>query len=172
MTLMLSPIPLQRFTTSAGVVYNADQYGVIVNVATAQDVTDLVSAGCARLNPPPTDLLFSKTGANFNSTADQILTPTFNGKVRVKRIVVLNTSVNGMSTAVGGVYTAASKGGSAIVANTQIYTGLTNALTALELTLALPNLVLAAGTSLYFSLTTPQGATATADIYCYGDVYP
>jgi hypothetical protein len=171
MSIMLAPTPLQKFTTSAGVVYTADQYGIIVNVTSTSDRTDLVAAGCAILNPPPTDLLFTKTGANFNTTADQQLSPTFLGKYRVKRIVVLNTSVNGMSTAAGGVYTAASKGGSAIVAAGQVYTGLTNALTALELTLALPNLVLASGTPLYLSLTTPQGAPATADVYVYGDVY-
>jgi hypothetical protein len=76
-----------------------------------------------------------------------------------------------MSTAVGGVYTAASKGGSALVANTQAYTGLTNALTALDLTLALPNLILAAGTPLYLSLTTAQGAAATVDLAVFGQVF-
>jgi hypothetical protein len=171
-TLMLAPVAGRTHVTNSGTAYLADSNGVIANVATPADVSDLVDAGCAILNPPPTDLIFTLKAANFNTTADQILTPAFNGKFRIKRIVVLNTSVSGMSTAVGGFYTAASKGGSGIIANTQVYTGLTNAATALELTLALPNLVLDAGTSLYFSLTTAHGSAATADIYVYGDVYP
>lgn len=171
MALMLSPITGKSFTASSGNIYTANDKGVIYDVLSEADVRDLVAMGCAKLSPPPTDLLFKLEGANFNVTTDQILTPSFNGKFRIKRIVVLNTSVNGMSTAVGGFYTGAGKSGTTIVANTQVYTGLTNAATAIELTLAAASAVLAAGTSLYLSLTTPQGAAATADIYVYGDVY-
>ncbi len=173
MSMMLSSIPNRSFTVSSGNVYVADQYGVIQNVQTPNDQQDLISAGCAVLTPPPTDLLGSLLGANFNVTTDQKITFPLasNSKYRIRRITACNTTVNGMSTAVGGLYTAASKGGSAIVANTQVYTGLTNALTALDLTLALPNLILPAGTPLFFSLTTPQGAAALADLYVYGDVY-
>lgn len=172
-TVMLSPIANRTFVTSSGTVYVADSNGLIVSsTMTAQDVTDLKSAGCYQLTPPPTDQIGTLIGANFNVTTDQAINLTINVKYRPKRIIVLNTSVPGMSTAAGGIYTAASKGGSQIVASTQIYTGLTNALTALELTLNLPNLVLVAGTPLFLSLTTPQGAPATADIYVRGDTYP
>lgn len=170
-SLMLAPAANATYVTTSGQAYLSNGYGVINNIQTTQDQTDLVAAGCAILSPPPTDLLFTLRAANFNATTDQILTPTFNGKFRVRRIVVINTSLNGMSTAVGGFYTATSKGGSAIVAAGQVYTGLTNALTALELTLALPNLAFVAGTPLYFALTSAQGAAATADIYVSGDVY-
>ncbi len=174
MSMMLSPVAAKTFVVSSGNVYVADQYGVIQNVNTAQDVLDLQDAGCAVLTPPPTDLLGSLLLANFNTVNDQIITFPLasNIKFRVRRIVACNTTVNGMSTAAGGFYTAASKGGSAIVAAGQVYTGLTNPLTALEPTIALPNLILPAGTPLYLSLTTPQGATAKADIYVYGDTYP
>jgi hypothetical protein len=178
MSMMLSPVPSRTIVVSSGNVYVADQYGVIQNVGTPADQADLIDAGCAVLTPPPTDLLGSLLSANFNvggagAIGDQIITfPLANNvKYRIRRITVCNTTVNGMSTAVGGLYTAAAKAGSAIVANSQVYTGLTNALTALDLTLALPNLILAAGTPLYFSLTTPQGAPARADLYVYGDVY-
>ena len=170
-SLMLAPAANTTYVTTSGQAYLSNGYAVINNIQTTQDRTDLIAAGCAILTPPPTDLLFTLRSASFNLTTDQILTPTFNGKFRVKRIVVINTSLSGMSTAAGGFYTAASKGGSAIVPAGQAYTGLTNALTALELTLALPNLAFVAGTPLYFSLTTAQGATAIADIYVYGDVY-
>jgi hypothetical protein len=171
-TVILSPIANRTFVTTTGAVYIADSNGLIVSTTiTSQEVTDLKAAGCSVLTPPPTDLIGYIKSANFNATADQAVNLLINAKYRIRRITALNTSVNGMSTAVGGVYTAAAKGGSAIVANTQAYTGLTNALTALDLTLALPNLVLAAGTPLYLSLTTAQGAPATADIAVYGDTF-
>ncbi len=134
-------------------------------------MASLQAAGVSVLTPPPTDLIGSLRTADFNVTSDQLIALTINAKYRVRRISVLATTVNGMSTAAGGVYTATAKGGSAIVAAGQAYTGLTNALTALDLTLALPNLVLVAGTPLYFSLTTGQGAAAHADIFVYGDTF-
>lgn len=170
MALMLSPIPGKAFSTSTGSVYTADQYGIIPNVGSSQDVTDLRAAGCSLLSPPPTDLLFTLKSANMNITTDQLMTATFSGKYRVKRYVVTNASIS-LDTAVGGIYPAASKGGTAQVANTQVYSALTTALKALELTLNNASAVLAAATPLYFALTTPQGAAATADIYAYGDVY-
>jgi hypothetical protein len=173
MSIMLSSVPNRSIVVSSGNVYVADQYGIITNVGTPNDQQDLINAGCAVLTPPPTDLLGQLLQADFNSVTDHIITFPLAGniKYRIRRITVNNTTVNGMSTAVGGFYTAAAKAGTAIVANTQIYTGLTNALTALDLTLAAPNLILPAGTPLYFSLTTPQGAAAKADIYVYGDTY-
>jgi subtilisin family serine protease len=173
-SILLSPSPNQTIVCTSGAAYTSDQNGIITGVSSSSDVTDLVSAGCAVLSPPPTNLLFSKLGANFNSTGDQILTPTFKGaSFRITKIVVVNTSVNGMATAAGGVYTAASKatGQGVLVAAGQVYTGLTNPQTALELTLALPSLILSAGTSIYFSLTTGHGSAATADIYVFGEVY-
>jgi hypothetical protein len=170
MTLMLSPLANKTFVTSAGVVYVADTNAVIANVATPADVADLVTAGCAVLQPPPTDLLFTLKSANMNSTADQILIPTFQGKFRIKRIVITNASIS-LDTAAGGFYPAASKGGTAVVAAGQVYSALTAATKALEATLNNASAVLAAGTSIYLSLTTGQGAAAIADVYVYGDVY-
>src|ERR1700733_8725220 len=77
MTLMLSPVPGRIYVVSSGAVYNSDQTtGIIVNVVTVQDVSDLIAAGCAVVNPPPTDVLFTLKAANFNSTADQLLVPS------------------------------------------------------------------------------------------------
>lgn len=173
MSMMLSVIPARTFVVSSGNVYVADQFGVIQNVSTSADQQDLIDAGCAVLTPTPTNLLGKLLQADFNVVTDQPITFPLasNVKYRITKITVLNTTVNGMGTAAGGLYTGAGKTGSAIVAAGQVYTGLTNPLTALNLTLALPNLVLAAGTLLYFSLTTPQGAAAKADIYVYGDTY-
>lgn len=171
-SLMLAPLPNSNYVaTNSGTVYRSDANGVISNILTTDDQADLQNAGCVILAPPPTNLLFRLLAADFNVTTDQPFIPTFNAKYRITKITAENTTVNGMATAAGGVYTAASKGGSAIVANTQVYTGLTNALTALDLTLALPNLILVSGTPLYFSLTTPHGSAAAADLYVWGDTY-
>ena len=147
---------------------------VIANVSSDPDISDLQNAGCVVLSPPPTNLIAKLLQANFNSTGDQLIPLTFKGaNFRITKITVVNTSVPGMSTAQGGVYSAAAKatGQGIIVAAGQAYTGLTNAVTALDLTLALPNLVLTAGTFLYLSLTAAQGAVATADVYVYGEVF-
>lgn len=108
----------------------------------------------------------SLRSANMNSTADQTVTvPTWIGKYTIRAITFTNCSIS-MTTAVGGFYTAASKGGTALVANTQAYSTLTGSAIWMDVTLA-------AGASsggapltgnFFFSLTTPQGAAATCDI--------
>lgn len=171
MTLMLSAVPGKVYVTSSGAVYNSDQItGIILNVGTWQDANDLLAAGCAVVNPPPTDLLFSLKSANFNSTADQILAANFSGRFRPKRFVVMSASVS-LTIAAGGFYTAPSKGGTALVAAGQVYSALTASNLALECTLAVPNNWWAAATPVTLSLTTAQGSAATADVYVYGDVY-
>jgi len=115
-------------------------------------------------------LLGKLATANMNSTADQAITINAS-KYIVRKIVVVNASTN-LTLAVGGVYTAASKGGTAIVASTQVYTALTGSTKYLELTLQnLATDVLTAGT-LYLSLTVAQGGAATADVYVLGDALP
>ena len=107
--------------------------------------------------------IVSAIGANFNITTDQAITlPT--GTWDITGIEVTNASTS-MTTAVGGFYTAASKAGTAVVAATQVYTALTTALIVLACTRAASPKVT---TTLYFALTTGQGAAATADIRLYG----
>ena len=71
-----------------------------------------------------------------------------------------------LTTAAGGVYSAASNGGDAIVAAGQVYTGLTGITLALDLTIAAtPAKTVYNQTtvpSAFFALTTAQGAAATA----------
>lgn len=89
-------------------------------------------------------------------------------KFMLTRIAVTNASIS-LTTAAGGVYTGTSKGGTAVVAASQVYSACTAASKVALLTLD------AAGTAdtfaqqnLYLNLTTPQGAAATADVYVYG----
>jgi len=120
-------------------------------------------------------------GANFNITTDQAIpiqisdsddtVLTDEGSFIIKEIVVRNASIS-LTTAAGGIYTAASKGGSAVVAAAQVYSALTAASKFKALTLAgtaLTDVINQA--NLYFSLTTGQGAAATADIYVYGQLF-
>jgi hypothetical protein len=110
----------------------------------------------------------------MNSTADQKITIFSNpAKYIVRRIVVTNASIS-LSTAAGGIYTAASKGGSAVVAASQAYSTLTSSALFLDLTLntssSINITVKSSVPNLYLSLTTAQGAAATADVYVYGDI--
>lgn len=119
-------------------------------------------------------LLGSLVAANMNSTADQQITIFDNpSKYIIRRIVVTNASTS-LTTAAGGIYTAASKGGTAVVASTQVYTTLTGSTLFLDLTLnttGSANITVKSSVpNLYLSLTTAQGAAATADVYVYGDI--
>ena len=106
-------------------------------------------------------------GANFNTTADQAITG-FPAKYMITGVYATNAS-GSVTTAVGGIYTAASKGGSQVIYSGQSYSALTTSSALLGLTFATGALQTAytAGT-LYLSLTTPQGAAMTADVYVMG----
>lgn len=116
-------------------------------------------------------IIGTKLSANMNVTTDQAIPITRIGtqKYIITKIVVTNASTS-LTAADGGIYTTTSKGGTAIVAGTQVYTALTSATVALNLTLAVNNTYTL--DNLYFSLTGTQGAAATADIYVFGIVLP
>jgi hypothetical protein len=108
-------------------------------------------------------------GANFNSTADQpMAVPPQIAAYQITGVIVTNCSTS-LTLAAGGVYPAASKGGTAIVAAAQLYSALTGSTVLLGLTVAATPLVTRynAGT-LYLSLTTAQGGAATCDLYVIG----
>ncbi len=116
--------------------------------------------------PPNTSgqLLGTLSAANLNSTADQAVT-LLAGNKQITKILLVGAS-GSTTTAVGGFYTGASKTGTTVVANTQVYTAL-SATQSLSVTLAADYLT---GTSLFFALTTGQGTACTATIYVYGNV--
>lgn len=109
--------------------------------------------------------------ANLNTTADQAMSVVGGvTKYAVTAVIVSNVSTNiSGGLAAGGIYTATSKGGTAIIPLTQVYTALTGATVALALTLGagIVSLVLSAAT-LYLSLTTANGTAATADVHVFG----
>jgi hypothetical protein len=112
--------------------------------------------------------------ANMNITTDQPFTwllPT-GAKAQITAINAVNPSVS-LTTAVGGIYPTTAKGGTAIVAATQAYSALTGPLTVESLTLASTVkaiLYQPGAATIVLSLTTAQGAAATADFYVYGDM--
>jgi hypothetical protein len=155
-------------------IYVPDAQGFFL--ADPLDVNNLLRGGCSLasegLGPRWLGRLL---GANMNATTDQpfvmFLPP--GAKWRPTKITCLNASTS-LTTAVGGIYPAASKGGTALVANNQAYSALTAAALALDLTIVSATLptVYAAGVVPILALTTAQGAAATADLYLEGQVYP
>lgn len=111
-------------------------------------------------------------GANMNTTADQPIPVNLKGATKyiIEKIVVTNANTT-LTLAAGGIYTAAAKGGTAIVTAAQAYSALTASTKVLALTLAALTDVLTANT-IYFALTTAQGGAATADVYVFGRVLP
>lgn len=116
------------------------------------------------------------SGANFNSTADQKITLMVPTAAYTIDTIVITAPSTSMTTAQGGVYSAASKGGVAIVASSQAYSALTTNTAnttgnTLLLTLSTAGntteFTAAATPALYLSLTTGQGATATANVRIY-----
>lgn len=101
----------------------------------------------------------------MNTTADQAFTKAFSfTNYVITAIYAINASAS-LSLAAGGIYTAAAKGGTPIVAAVQVYSGLTTATKVLTLTLA--NTDQQTATPI-LSLTTGQGAAATADFIVTG----
>lgn len=158
-----------------GATYVASALGIIVVTNPSNfDVQDLLNSGC-QFNMSTAGVLLGRLlGANMNVTTDQpfvmrqlsMLVP-----FRIAKITAGNGSTS-LTTAVGGIYPAASKGGTAVVANSQVFSGVTGASLIVSLTIATApgNTIYAPNTPLYLSLTTPQGGAATADLYVWGDL--
>jgi len=111
---------------------------------------------------------------NFNSTSDQaIALPDDINVFCLTRIIITNASTS-LTTAAGGFYPQSAKGGTAIVSSAQAYSSLTTAAKLLNATLASYGSTTRFDASnvpdwaIYFSLTTGQGAAATADVYLVG----
>lgn len=113
-------------------------------------------------------LLGSLTGANFNSTADQAIAMAAS-KYIIRGIVITNASTS-LTTAAGGFYSNAGKAGTIIVAAAQVYSALTTSAKFEDATLeAVMGTDVLTASSIFLSLTTPQGGAATADVFVFGD---
>ena len=126
----------------SGNTYNVDNNGYVANVKFV-DLNDLLGAGFTVVsNTFAGRVLVGKLiGANFNVTTDQQITLSSFGEEAasnlffIDEIIVTNASVS-LTTAAGGFYTAAAKGGTAIVSAAQVYTALTDSSHVLQATIA------------------------------------
>lgn len=146
-------------------------FGSTLTVAGAVTASSSITATGQVTGTGISQLLGVRIGANMNVTTDQLIPITRIGtqKYLITKIVVTNASIS-LTTAAGGVYQAAAKAGTAIVAAAQAYSALTATTTALNLTLAINRTYTL--DNLFFALTTAQGAAATADVYVFGEILP
>jgi hypothetical protein len=151
-----------------------DTSSIVCNIAGA-------SGGGFENRPPrvyevsPGGIELGRATVNMNSTADQALNLTIPAgytRYRFLSIIVTNQGAVNHSSAVGGIYTAASKGGTAIVANTQTYTAMTTDNTNVNVTISTAGVQIMNDTSLFFSLTTASGAAGNALVQVFGFPVP
>jgi hypothetical protein len=117
MPTMIAPRPNQVFGTNypSGTRYTADAAGIISGVV-VQDVPQLRNAGCEQVGVD-NGLIGRLVNADMNVTTDQAIPMFIDASVpyRLTKISAKNASVS-LTTAVGGVYPAVAKGGTAVVA--------------------------------------------------------
>jgi hypothetical protein len=109
-------------------------------------------------------LLASFQGVNVNATGDTVLPVINTDRYGVSNVVFTNASVS-LTTALAGVFTAPSAGGTAIVANAAL-SGMTSASVVSQRTVA--STAAFSGQNLYVNVGTAQGAAATMDVFIYG----
>ena len=121
-------------------------------------------------------------GANLNATTDQAIVigprtstqPHYLASVTkyIVTAVWLDNCSTSITTAAGGVYTTTSKGGTPVVPAAQTYTSCTSSTTMQQTVLntgtGSPAATTYTAATLYLSLTSPQGGTATGDVYVLG----
>jgi hypothetical protein len=171
-TMQCAPFQTIQGATTAS--YTADADGIVTSVA-ANDTTSLSQAGCDQIGGVGYTLIGRIVGANMNVATDQPATMFIpaNAYYVPAEMVLKNCSVS-LTTAQGAFYDAASKGGNILFGSgtTQGFTFCTGAGTvhALAVSTAGSKLVEAQTAPPILSLTTIQGAAATANVYFWGYV--
>lgn len=109
-------------------------------------------------------LLASYQGVNVNATGDTVLPIQNTGSYSVSNVIFTNASTS-LTTALAGVFTAPSAGGTGIVANAAL-SALTGSTVVSQRTVA--STAAQTGQNLYVNVGTAQGAAATMDVFVYG----
>jgi hypothetical protein len=109
-------------------------------------------------------LLASFQGVNVNATGDTVLPILNTGSYSVSNVIFTNASTS-LTTALAGVFTAPSAGGTGIVANAAL-SALTGSTVVSQRTVA--STAAQTGQNLYVNVGTAQGAAATMDVFVYG----
>jgi hypothetical protein len=113
-------------------------------------------------------------GKDLNVTTDTLMQIKGRDKYAISTIIATNPrdpttgALVVPTAAAGGVYMLPSKSGYNLVANTQVYTDLTDSELYIELTLTATAKRFLSGPNLYWSLTTANGAPCIADAYVFG----
>lgn len=169
LTMQCAPVQVVQANTST---YTAAGDGIVTGVL-GNDVPGLAEAGCQAVGQAGQTLIGRLIGANMNVTTDQTIPMLIAGNqnYQITAVVARNPSTS-LTTAAGGFYTGAAKSGTTLVAAAQVYSAATGSTTVENVTVAAAGLAasLPASTPPILSLTTAQGAAATADIYVYGYV--
>jgi hypothetical protein len=109
-------------------------------------------------------LLASYQGVNVNQTGDTVLPINNTTNYSVSNVIFTNASTS-LTTALAGVFTAPSAGGTGIVANAAL-SALTASTVVSQRTVA--STAVQTGQNLYVNVGTAQGAAATMDVFVYG----
>jgi hypothetical protein len=109
-------------------------------------------------------LLASFQGVNVNAGGDTVLPVINTDRYSVSNVVFTNASTS-LTTALAGVFTAPSAGGTAIVANAAL-SAMTSASVVSQRTVA--TTAAQSVQNLYVNVGTAQGAAATMDVFVYG----
>ena len=110
-------------------------------------------------------LLGVATGVNVNATGDQAVIAINNStNYSVSNVVFTNASIS-LTTALAGVFTAPSAGGTAIVANAAL-SALTGSTVVSQRTVA--STATQSAQNLYVNVSAVQAGTVTMDVYVYG----
>ena len=109
-------------------------------------------------------LLAYYQGVNVNATGDTVLPIINSTSYSVSNVIMTNASIS-LTTALAGVFTAPSAGGTAIVSNAAL-SALTGPTVVSQRTVA--STAAQTGQNLYVNVGTAQGAAATMDVYVYG----
>lgn len=144
-------------TSLIGLTYAAIQSGA--NVGVTQAVIDNNKA------------LFVVRNANMKLTTDQAFTKQGAFTLYMPTFIVAICKTGGATgTCAGGIYPAASKAGTALVASTQNWVTLTAANKIVSATLTAGMTTDAQTATPIFALTTGSTAAATADIFIFGTI--
>lgn len=138
--------------------------GTSTAAAVTQTVQTMSGAGFVQ------QLLFKLLAADMTLTTDQAFTKVFSGTnwTATKILCMRKSGAYGVGC-LGGIYTAASKAGNAIVAATQSFAGLTGAGKMSDLTLAaILGTDVQSASPIYLSLTTGNTGALGADVYVFG----
>jgi hypothetical protein len=154
--------------------YTADQDGIIAGVA-GNDVLALEQGGCEKIGVAGLTLLGRIVGANMNSTSDQPFTMFVDTKkYYVPSYLIVKDCSAALTAAQGAVYDQAAKAGNKLFGTTTTpYTACTGVGTAQPVAATTAGTQVVDGISAnppILSLTTAQGAAATANVYLYGYV--